>query len=106
MLTLEINGVNFIAKNSNGVDHIKSKPKTNKTDIPMSRTMFVLNPRWLAKSDKITAATVKTITNPTTIKTGRNLFPWFKEAPSKTGKSGNIHGAAIVRTPAKNAKTI
>lgn len=105
-LILEMILVNFTAINSKGFDQIKRIPKKAKIKIPTVRTILALNPRYFARSDKMMAANVKTMTNPKTIKTGRSLFFWPKEVPSNTGNSGRVQGAATVNNPAKKANII
>ena len=43
---------------------------------------------------------------PSAMKTGRALLRWPIEAPSRTGRTGSVHGAATVSIPANSANRI
>jgi hypothetical protein len=47
----------------------------------------------------------KDVTNPSAINSGLAMLVWATDAPRSMGKTGNVHGAAIVAVPANKATT-
>ena len=62
--------------------------------IPNNR---VIAPNTIATSEK-------DVTKPSAMKTGLALFVCPTDEPSRIGKTGKVHGAAIVRMPASRER--
>jgi hypothetical protein len=87
-----------------GRGHSKSAPNEAKSAAAVERSVVWSMPAICVTTLKKTAATVNDTTKPKVMNAGRAAPPRPTDAPRSAGRSGSEHGAATVKTPAKNAK--
>src|SRR6185369_2828041 len=78
-------------------------PKMNRSPAATVRSLSGSIPTIRVIALKTIATIVKDATKPSAMKTGRALLVRPMEAPKRTGRTGNVQGAAIVRMPARRA---
>src|ERR1700682_3116627 len=94
-----------IDSHSNGAGQIISNPNPSSRMAAAVRSTLGSKSkmRGIALSSK--AAGENEITNPGATSAGRILPVWPTDAPSRIGNIGSVQGAAMVTTPASNART-
>src|ERR1700722_4172614 len=89
---------------SKGRGQSKSAPNEAKSAAAAERSAVWSMPAICVTTLKKTAATVNDTTKPKVMNAGRAAPLRPTDAPRSAGRSGSEHGAATVKTPAKNAK--
>jgi hypothetical protein len=105
-LALLINPFILVVNISNGLGQIINIANTARRTIATFRKELGDRPKLSTNTESKKLARAKLKTKPRTINNGLVLLCWPTELPNMIGKSGSMHGAAIVRIPASSANKI